>query len=127
MPSGGELFRMGRRGVSSEPVEDLSGGARVVLDCVERGLFGMLGESAEAATLYFIGSRGGMKLSNIPDNPDWFVESLRNIFGLGTDELLRAILRELRAKEGGRAKDKVQRQFAEALESAIRSIEDGIV
>jgi hypothetical protein len=117
MPRGSSLFSDGpdlgeTRGSSSN---------RAVLGCVEKALLDTLGGSAEAATLYFIETKGGVKLSKVSRDPQGFVEALRAIFGAGSVELMKAILREIRSREPELAGDGLVQQFAAVMERALDS------
>jgi len=124
MPSGRAIFGGNRPRLDEG---ESSSGNQAVLECVEKGLLDTLGGSAEAAALYFIETKGGLELGRISGNPDGFVEALRVIFGLGSAELLKAILRELRSKEVELGRDKVVRDFADVIERAVESVEAGVI
>jgi hypothetical protein len=107
--------------------KEVSSGNQAILECVEKGLINSLGVSSKAATLYFIELNGGMKLDRISSNPDAFVKVLRVIFGQGSEELLKAIARELRLKEAKQGGDKVLQEFAGVVERAVKSKAAGAV
>jgi hypothetical protein len=94
---------------------------QAVLQCVEKALLDTLGESAETATLYFIETNCGVKLSKVSRDPEGFVQALRAIFGAGSAELMKAILREVRSKEAELGQDKHVRGFAAVMERALES------
>jgi hypothetical protein len=94
---------------------------RAVLQCVEKALLYTLGGSAEAATLYFIETMGGVKLSKVSRDPERLVEALRAIFGSGSAELIKAILREIRSREAELGRDKRVQAFAAVMELALDS------
>ena len=121
MPSGRLLF--GGKACAND--KEASSGNQAVLECVEKGLLETLGGSAEAATLYFIEMKGGLKLSRISRNPDGFVKALRVIFGPGSAELMRSILKELRIKEAKLGRDRLVHDFASVIERALGSAEAG--
>ncbi len=98
-----------------------------ILECVERALRATLGESPAAATLYFIESKGSMTLSRIPGDPGGFADALRTIFGRGSAELLKSILRELRSKETKLERGKPLHDFSDVIEMALESVEAGII
>ena len=100
--------------------------SQTILDCVGRGL-DILGESAKASTIYFVEVRGGVKFNQISNKPDEFVNSLRAIFGLGSLELLKSILKELRLEEARSRDDGPLRDFAEAVERGLVSVESGVM
>jgi hypothetical protein len=100
-----------------------SSGNQAVLECVEKGLLDTLGVSAEAATLYFLEMKEGVELSRVSRDPEGFVEALRAIFGAGSAELMKAILTELRSKEARTGRDRVVRDFADAIERALRPVD----
>lgn len=102
-----------------QPPEDASASDRIILECIETGLKRILGESAEAATLFFVMSRGNLKKEQIPGDPQGFVEAVQTIFGLGSAELLKSVLKELRGRESGPAWDERMSAFARVTESAI--------
>ncbi|MDG7006002.1 MAG: hypothetical protein JRM86_03605 [Nitrososphaerota archaeon] len=90
-----------------------------ILECIETGLKRVLGESAEAATLFFVMSRGNLKREQIPGDPKGFVDAVKMIFGLGATELLRSILKELRSRESGPGWGHRMREFANVTERAL--------
>ena len=122
MPSGGAVFFGNKARVDDK---ESSSGNEAVLECVEKGLLDTLGGSAEAATLYFIETKGGLKLSRVSRNPEAFVEALRVIFGLGSAELLKAILKELRLKEAKLGRDTLVHRFADVVERALEQLGAG--
>lgn len=101
------------------PPGDVSTSDRVILECIETGLRRILGESAEAATLFFVMSRGNLKKEQIPGDPQGFVDAVQTIFGLGSAELLKSILKEIRAREPGPAWDERMSEFARVAERAV--------
>lgn len=105
----------------------VSSGNQAILECVEKGMIDTLGVSSEAATLYFIELNGGMRLDRISSDPGGFVRVLRVIFGPGSEELLKAISRELRLKETKQGQDKILQDFASAVERAIKSKAAGAI
>jgi hypothetical protein len=116
MTSGRSLF-----GGKARPNDkEASSGNKAILECVEKGLLYTLGGSAESATLYFIETKGGVKLNEMSRDPEGFLEALRSIFGPGSGELIKAILKELRLKEAELGKDRLLRDFADFLERAIK-------
>jgi|SRR5271155_2705500 len=94
---------------------------QAILQCVEKALLDTLGGSAEAATLYFIETKGGVKLSKVSRDPEGFVEALRLIFGAGSAELVKAISREIGSRGAELGRDKRVRRFAAVLERALES------
>ncbi|HUK75388.1 MAG TPA: hypothetical protein VLU99_06300 [Nitrososphaerales archaeon] len=116
MTSGRSLF-----GGKARPNDkEGSSGNQAIRECVEKGLLDTLGGSAEAATLYFIETKGGVKLSKVSRDPEGFLEALRAIFGQGSVELMKAILKELRLKEAKLGRDRLVHDFADFLERAIK-------
>ncbi len=124
VPSGDDIFRSDKTGLNSAGVSSEN---QTILACVEKGLLSTLGASARAATLYFVESKGGLKLNQVSGDPEGFTNALRGIFGLGSAELLKSILRELRLKETKLERDKSLSHFASVIQQAIESIEAGIV
>jgi hypothetical protein len=116
MTSGRSLFG----GKTRPNDEESSSGNQAIRECVEKGLLDTLGGSAEAATLYFIETKGGVKLSKVSRDPEGFVEALGAIFGRGSVELMKGILKELRLKEAKLGRDSLVRDFADFLERAIK-------
>lgn len=101
--------------------------SQAVLECIEVGLRGALGESSEVATFYFLQTKGGLEAGTIPGDPHRFVHTLRTIFGLGSAVLLRSILKELHAVEAELGREGIVGQFADVLEKEIGLVESGIV
>jgi hypothetical protein len=116
MPRGSSLFSE-NKGLEKRG----SSGDQLVLRCVEKALSDTLGGSAQAATFYFIETNGGVKLSKVCRDPEAFVEALRLIFGAGSAELTKAILREIRSRDAELGRDKQVRKFAAAMERAAES------
>ena len=121
MPSGRSLFG-GKAPLSDK---ESSFGNQAILECVEKGLLDTLGGSAEAATLYFVETKGGLKLSRVSRDPSGFVEALRVIFGPGSAVLMKAILKELRLKEAKFGRDRLVHDFADVIEGALKPAEGG--
>jgi hypothetical protein len=122
---GDEMFERTER--RSLPSETFQPGDRAILQGVETGLTETMGASAESATLYFVESIGGMKPSMIPSDPDGFADALRKIFGHGSAELLKSILKELRLRQSKSGRDERLHDFVEAMEKALKSVETGVI
>jgi len=122
MPSGRPLLGGSKAGLDGK---GSSSGNRAILECVEKGLLEALGGSAEAATLYFLETKEGVKLSRVSRNPEGLVEALRAIFGAGSAELMKAILKELRLKEDKTGRDRLVRDFADVIERALKPVGEG--
>src|SRR2546427_113779 len=62
---------------------------------IQRGIrdgLGNIGESATAATLYFIRVKSGFELEAIPEHPDGLCFALKEVYGGGSVVLLRMIM-----------------------------------
>ena len=88
-----------------------------------------LGEDAATSTLFFIKTRGGVELEEIPDNPEKLCHTLREIFGVGSGLLMRSIrdkIRERLHKANEHERGHVT-HFISHLDRCIASVEAGIV
>lgn len=117
MPSERALFG----GSKARPDEKgSSSGNQAILECVENGMLDTLGRTAKEATLYFLETKEGVNLNEISRDPDAFVEALREIFGQGRAELMKAILKELRSREAELGRDKLVHDFADFLQRTLK-------
>ena len=108
-------------GETAPPARGISSGNKAILESVERALIDTLGGSAEAATLFFMEKRG-LKLTRLSGDAEVFVEALRAIFGLGSAELMKGMLKELRLKEAEIGRDGLVHDFAEVIERTLRGL-----
>lgn len=85
-----------------------------ILRCVERGLV-TIGVSVKQIVYWYIEDGKGLKPRDIPKNPEEFVNTLKEIFGIGASTLEKAIVREMVMEFGIALKGN---SFVEAVEEA---------
>lgn len=96
--------------------EDLIGD--LMLDAINEGLTGYIGESASLAVYYHIEKDPHERLE-ILKNPRTFAEGLEKIFGFGAYYLERAVVEKLYSKVGINFEEKKDYAFADYVEEAM--------
>jgi len=72
-----------------------------ILECIDRGL-SSLGESAKYVIYWHLKKDYKVSREEIPENPEKFLEALRDMFGAaGAAVLERSIVREIKFRFGG--------------------------
>ncbi len=87
----------------------------VVESGIRRGLE-TIGESPARSTLYYIQTKSGLTLEDIPDHPDDFCRALRSIFGLGSLVLIQSVRDKLRDTP---VANEEERKYLEAFLSSV--------
>src|SRR2546428_10285299 len=99
---------------------------------IQRGIrdgLGNIGESAAAATLYFIRVKSGFELEAIPEHPDGLCFALKEVYGGGSVVLLRMIMEGIvrAGSDAVRGESRKGEIFLKSIEKSVKSIESGTI
>jgi hypothetical protein len=110
-------------GGGREAINCLDDFHRALLEAVDEG-FLALGVSVRQALYWRLENRFSIKRDEIPNKPKEFAEALKNIFGAGTEILLKIIIKRFYKKLNLTFKDVEDWSFIDYVENAKKSIKE---
>ncbi|MGC8998629.1 MAG: hypothetical protein ACP5JW_04430 [Candidatus Bathyarchaeia archaeon] len=96
---------------------------KALAETIDEGLL-MLGKNGRDVVYFRLKQSYALKKEEVPNNPEIFVNCLREIFGSGAEVIERAVIRKLYDKLGIEFKEKKDFGFMEYLSEARKILEE---